>query len=225
MTPIIHIRSFTDDQYVLDKVFYSNFYRLKGFKEKRPIVVDVGAHCGYFTFASLALGADKIYSIEPFFENYSMLVKNCENTSNVILHQLGIDNTLKTISFNFPQPKKTHIEFNNIQPSFNSDKSKMTTCTAITLDSFLNNYVSESNIDILKINIGVGEINILQSSKLDNINSICGETYIEQENIPVFKSYMMSKGFIKSLIVPSQEQDNKVLFLFGKSDLEEYYNL
>ena len=78
MTPNIHIRSFTDDQYWLDKVFYSNSYRLKGSKDIQngPIIVDIGAHCGFFTFTSLALGAKKVYAVEPFIENFKMLLKN-----------------------------------------------------------------------------------------------------------------------------------------------------
>ena len=45
MTPEISLRTFTDDQYVLDKVFYANNYRLKQLPEKEKVtVVDIGSH-------------------------------------------------------------------------------------------------------------------------------------------------------------------------------------
>ena len=80
MTPEITLRTFTDDQYILDKIFYANNYRLKNFTEgdNDVCVVDVGAHAGYFSLLCLLRGAKKVYSIEPFADNFRVLYKNLE---------------------------------------------------------------------------------------------------------------------------------------------------
>ena len=58
MTPEITLRTFTDDQYVLDKVFYANNYRLKKFPEdEKVVIVDVGAHTGFFSLLCAMRGA------------------------------------------------------------------------------------------------------------------------------------------------------------------------
>ena len=93
MTPEIITRSFSNDNYVFDNVFFNNCYKLKGQKEKHPIVVDIGAHAGYFAFTALTLGARKVYSFEPYIDNFNLLLKNCYNpnfTGKFTPYQLGI---------------------------------------------------------------------------------------------------------------------------------------
>src|SRR5438045_1610892 len=82
MTPELTIRSFTNDQYHLDKVFYANSYNIKGFKDlhKKPTIVDIGSHCGYFTFAALALGAEKVFAFEILPDNHRVFLKNVSDS-------------------------------------------------------------------------------------------------------------------------------------------------
>lgn len=228
MTPLLHIRSFTDDQYWLDKVFYTNSYRIKGFKdrEKAPVVVDIGAHCGYFTFTSLALGAKKVYAVEPFVENFKVLIKNAGENTSIVPYLLGISNSMVSIAIDYPTPEKSHINFSNLQVnSFKSEKQYI--CPSTTLDDFLGRYVSETTIDILKINIGYQERDILASSTLlsEKVKAVCGETVLEPEYVATFKAEMSAKGFVNSHVIASSEEDNKILFIFAKGKIEDYFSL
>ncbi len=229
MTPILHVRSFSDDQYWLDKVFYTNSYRLKGVQDrsKAPIVVDIGAHCGYFTFTALALGAKKIYSVEPFIENYKILLKNTGDNGIIIPYQLSIAQVNSAITFEYPVPEKSHVNFSNIKPNYNLNAKKVYTCPSVSLDYFLRNYIESDIIDILKINIGYQERDILSSSKVlqERVNSICGETILEPEHVATFKAEMIAMGYVNSHVIASTEEDNKIFFIFSKNEIAENYNL
>jgi FkbM family methyltransferase len=228
MTPILHIRSFSDDQYWIDKVFYTNSYRMKGVKEreKAPVVIDIGAHCGYFTFTALALGAKKVYAIEPFVENYKILLKNTGETPQVVQLPLAISNHSIPIDFAYPNPTKSHLNLSHIEPTVTSDQ-KYYTSPSVTLDQLFEFYIQEDVIDILKINIGYQERDILTTSKLldTKVNSICGETILEPEFVATFKAEMSAKGFVKSHVITSTEETNKIFFIFSKGEIEDYYSL
>ena len=106
--PLLHVRSFSNDQEVLDKCFYENNYQLRGHKEEkdRPIVVDIGAHAGYFTFCACAFGAKKIYCVEPYFPNFEMLLKNGSAIAqgDIVYHNFGISPSRAVYHFNHPEP-------------------------------------------------------------------------------------------------------------------------
>ena len=74
MTPEITIRTFSNDQYFLDKAFYSNYYRIKSIGEG-SLVVDIGAHVGAFSFSCLIRGAN-VFAVEPFHDNLRLLMQN-----------------------------------------------------------------------------------------------------------------------------------------------------
>lgn len=226
MTPNITLRSFTDDQYWLDKVFYTNSYRLRGIKEQKDstVCIDIGSHCGFFTFTALALGAKKVYSVEPFIENFKILIKNTGDNYAVVINNLAIGNENGYLRQAYPQPDKSHISL-SYPPQCDKSVEKQSVCPMVTLDNYLQNFVQEDLIDILKINIGGQERDILNSSNLDKIQSICGETILEPEFVPAFKSEMSAKGFVKSHVITNAEEDNKIFFIFSKADIEKYYNL
>ena len=231
MTPNLSIRSFTNDQYILDKVFYANFYRIKGFKDavEKPVVLDIGAHCGYFTFAALALGAKKVFSFEPFLDNYKQLIKNVndERLGEVVSYQMGIYTTDVRLTFGYPELQKgSFFDFANIGENFNVSNQRVFAAPCLSLDNALQNYIAEP-IDILKICIGYAEMSVLLASKLiqTQVKSICGEAEIDLANQAQFKVAMANKGFIYGDYFPleAEEDNGKVLFQFSKSPLEETF--
>ena len=228
MTPIIHIRSFSDDQYLLDKIFYANSYRLRGNKDKNiaPIILDIGAHCGYFTFCALSLGAKKVYSIEPFIENYKILLKNVGDNFNVVPYQIAISSEKNSLTLGYPKPEKSFLNLSKIEPIITEEEPRYV-CPSNTLDGILSEYIQEEFIDILKINIGYNERDILQTSKLleMKVKNICGETIIEPEYVASFKAEMAAKGFINSHIISSLEEQNRISFVFSKGDIAERFSL
>jgi FkbM family methyltransferase len=225
MTPLISIRSFTNDQFQLDKVFYSNCYGLKGYKKDafQPVVADIGAHCGYFTFNAAACGAKKVYSFEPFESNYQVLVKNSIEIPMCPIRtfQLGAythDATLALASpviengmfFDYAKLK----EQGNILFSF----------PVFSLDRLIKDFIKEK-VDILKINIGYAERHILANMTESKVDFICGESELDDKAIADFKSAMFKNGFIFSNFKKSESEEGKVIFHFGNQDLSKVFNI
>ena len=230
MTPILKIRSFSNDQFWLDKMFYSNFYRMKGFAEgeKKPIVLDLGAHCGYFTFAALSLGAKKVYAFEPFTPNYKMLLDNVGDNpiAQVIPFQLGVYVTQVCLTFNYPNLiNKSYFDFANIGLDFNVDNPEFCKCCMLSLDNILQQYVGEQ-VDLLKLSIGYAELAILSASELISsmVNHICGEISLDEAGQNKFKAVLIGKGFNDVNFYPVTGEENKILFHASKGSNKEMFN-
>lgn len=110
------------------------------------------------------------------------------------------------------------------EPCSNSSE-KYSTVPIISLDYYLSSFVQDTIVDILKINIGGLERDILKSSEMIKVQSICGETVLEPEHIPAFKAEMAAKGFVNAHVIANTEEDNKIFFIFSKNEIEKYYNL
>lgn len=227
MSPELTIRAFSNDQYILDKVFYSNFYRLKPRTDgEKNVIVDIGAHCGYFAFAAMALGGKKVYSFEPFLENYRILLKNTEQaeTGTIIPHQLGVYPQASNIKFSYPTYKDQFYDFANIEIDKNEGQQHTAPC--ITLDEILQEYVQEPTVDILKISVGYAESDILLNSHLlsRKVNAVCGEAVLDQNGTQKLQDAMMKKGFTDSYFATLKEED-KILFLFAKDSCDKYFTI
>lgn len=230
MTPKLTIRSFTNDQYILDKVFYSNFYRLKGFREgdKKPVVVDIGAHCGFFTFAAFSLGAKKVYAFEPFFPNYRMLVANVGDNpiGPVIPYQLGAFVAPVSLTFGYPELlNKSYFDYSNIGTDANAISAEFCKCCVLPLDTILEQYVGEQ-VDVLKLSIGYAETAILLASELikDKVSNLCGEISLDAAGQAKFRSVLAQKGFIDTELFPVEGEENKLLFHSSKTTRKDMFN-
>ena len=229
MTPKLAIRTFSNDQYVLDKIFYSNFYKLKGFKDtdRRPVVVDIGAHCGYFTFAALALGAKKVYAFEPFTPNYKMLIQNVSDNTigQVIPYQLGVYVAALCLTFNYPQlTNNSFFDFATIGVDANVDSTEFCKCCVLPLDTLLEHYIGEQ-VDILKINIGYAEGQVLAASNLltQRVANICGELSTDTDGKEKFKQLLLTKGFRDVEFSEVVGEENKFLFHASRTDRKEMF--
>lgn len=229
MTPRLSIRSFTNDQYYLDKIFYANFYKLRGFTQDsvRPVVVDLGAHCGYFSFSALAVGAKKVYSFEPFIENYKMLMHNLSDQmiAPLLTFQMGVYTKNVVLKFGYPKMiKGSYFDFANVGIETNSDSEQMAICPCTNLDNLLENYVSEP-VDILKISLGYAEPDILLSSLLllEKVKHICGESSLPPEAVELFKNRLADKGFKQFKSTQVDGEQDKILFHASQSKLEEVF--
>ena len=157
MTPEIIVRSFSDDQYYLDKIFYSNYYRIKNFEED-SIVVDVGAHIGYFSILCAMRGANKIYNVEPFTENYKVLSRNTESFLEKVENlKLGIYSENKLANLAYPKFENNFFLFS--KACFNPEAELFDLNSFVTLDNLLQS-INEPKITLLKINMGYAEIDM-----------------------------------------------------------------
>lgn len=229
--PEITIRAFSSDQSSIDKYFYENIFQIKGFKDEseQPTVIDIGAGIGSFSFAAYALGAKKIYSIEPYLPNFKQLLKNTESVGNKIAHyNFGVYTEDDIFEFYDPTAQNgIFYDFSNIDIVKEQDGSlPYHIGQVITLNRFFKHYVTEQ-IDILKISIGYAEMDILENcSELSNwVESICGETESTPERIEQFKSRMREKGYNEFYIAPMVDEENKFVFLLSKTNIDKHFNI
>ena len=199
MTPEIITRSFSNDSKVFEDVFFNNRYNLKGHKETHPIVVDIGSHAGYFVFTALSLGARKVYCLEPFIDNFAVLLKNVYTPNfagKVTPYQIGV--YTHSILGEFAPPQLfdgLYFDHANIGLSTVKD-GNFYPCQCQTLDTILQNYCFNEQIDILKLAIGYAEREILLASKSleTNVEACCGEITVTDEQLLDFKKQMSLKS-------------------------------
>jgi len=77
----LDFKSNKDQLQIFKEVFFHKVYnRLFPFKMQNAVIVDIGAHYGYFTmYAAKNIGQhSKVFAVEPAEKNYINLVKNVE---------------------------------------------------------------------------------------------------------------------------------------------------
>jgi FkbM family methyltransferase len=83
----IHFRPGTQDKGALQETLLENCYRLPD-RLDSFVVIDVGAHCGYFALACLARGAKHVICVEPDAGNCEMLKRNlADYAGRVTIHE------------------------------------------------------------------------------------------------------------------------------------------
>ena len=225
ITPEITLRLFSNDQYVLDKVLYSNFYRVKRIPEN-SVIVDVGAGIGTFSVQMAILGAARVYAYEPLKSNYKLLLSNVEafgdvvNTSNsAVLFQNNF------LNVNHPefQEEGKYYDFNTVD--IENDKRPADRVPCHTLDTVLKN-IKEPAIQILKINTGFHELDILKNcgAEIKRVKHICGET--SSDDIKLIETtieHLKTMGFTDSWFLKTDENTN--LFVFSQGNSEEQFKI
>lgn len=228
MTPEIITRSFTNDQTVFNKVFFDNVYKLKGEKDSDKVYVDIGAHAGYFAFTALTLGARKVYCFEPFVDSYRTLLQNCYNyyfSGRITPYQLGIYTEKKSGKFAIPKLiDGIYFDMSSVGLIIDQEED-FYPCQCSTLDEILSLYCYDEKIDVLKINIGYAEKEIILSSqKIEvNVDSICGEISTLPEEFLDFKKQMGIKGFIHCFSIDVNEERKR--FWLSKTELSKNFNI
>ncbi|MBU2575702.1 FkbM family methyltransferase [Patescibacteria group bacterium] len=127
----------------------------------KMIVMDIGAHIGYFTriFSKLAGTDGVVYAFEADPENFQLLIKNTKHLKNTKLCKAAITDSTGIIDF-FHSNIKSGCH--SIVPAeFRSQKIAV---PAITLDEFAQRK-GINKIDIIKMDIEGGEYLALQGMK------------------------------------------------------------
>jgi len=119
------------------------------------VVVDIGAHIGYYTLIAANLVGDKgkVFAFEPAPENYALLVKNIEvnGYKNIIPVQKAVSNKSGTTNlFLFEQNKGMHAIYER------SGYCKSIVVESITLDDYFSE--QQDFIDVIKMDIEGAEM-------------------------------------------------------------------
>ena len=190
------VRKGTSDKGVINDIWIRNTYIPKGFEiRETDIIIDIGAHIGVFAiFAAKKAGKGKVFAIEPFPENYSLLTENVKlnDADNVI--------TLNAAVCGKPGKKSLFLSEESVCHSFykfqNQSERKLVV-DGITLHGIMEKNGLE-RVDLLKIDCEGAEYDILLNDKkaLDKIDRITMEYHNIDGNSPEqLKAFLEEKGF------------------------------
>jgi len=139
------------------------------------VVLDVGAHIGYFTllFAKLVGSEGKVFSFEPEPKNFELLTKNIEinNYENVITESKIVSDKNKTWTlYTF----ETSSGANRIYKPNENINVKPIEVDSISLDEYFKNSEFLKRIKFVKIDVEGAELLVLKSMKsiFQNNNNI-----------------------------------------------------
>lgn len=127
--------------------------------KKGDIVIDIGAHIGYYTLiaASIVGKKGKVYAFEPDLKNFSILMQNIKVNKYKNIIPINKAVTEKNTKLNlFINPTNTG-DHRIYEPK---DKRKTIEIDAVTLDSMLKN----EKIDLIKMDIQGSEILALKGA-------------------------------------------------------------
>lgn len=133
---------------------------LKNILQPGMLVVDIGAHIGYFSriMSNLVGPNGLVYALEPSPENFKLLKKNTKKTKNVKIFQLAAAD--KRGSVDFYQSAKTGCH-SLISADFRPMKI---TVASTDLDGFLEQQ-NIRKIDLIKMDIEGGELLALEGMR------------------------------------------------------------
>jgi FkbM family methyltransferase len=223
--PSLTVRAFTNDQYYLDKAFYSNHYKLKGHKgEDGPIVVDIGAHCGYFSFAALSLGAKKVYAFEPFPDNYRVLLQNTAyaELGKLIPYQLGVWTGNIVLAMSHPKLLEgIYYDYANLAVEEHIGPQHFIFC--LPLSRVFSELVREK-VDILKIGFSyeVEEVILACKTISESVRNIVFETSSTPEELSNFLKIMNERGFKESALSKIEDEE-KFIVILSQDKIEDNF--
>lgn len=173
---------------------------LKHLKDlKRPLVIDVGAHIGFFSIAAAQLlNSPKIYACEPLTLTFDLLKKNCKTFKSITPINLGFSSIRSKVPIHYVKNK---LVYSSLHPQrflwTNNFKTQLVKLE--TLDTFIATK-NIKKIDILKIDAEGAEEQILKGAQktLAKTQFLILECALDNLNCSTFSSTiakLKGKGF------------------------------
>lgn len=162
------MKIYPPDNRFIQEVYEGNEY---GFLYHYPVVVDVGANIGTFSFW-IYDHADKIYAIEPAQENVDYMLQTIEENKldkiSVVQRAVSDQSIVKHMVSNTPAT----------EGGWAISESGTTPVTCITLKEFIESR-DIPYVDLLKIDTEGHELNILGGDLFpdEKVGTIIGETH------------------------------------------------
>jgi len=210
------------DESIVNEIFKFKEYRGAGdiIKEAVGIVVDVGAHVGYFALWATASNPKvKIYALEPIKENFDLLKKNITENKfkNIKAENVALNKETGAVNIFLSEDSHNH----SLLPiSESSVKVK-----AVSFADFVKKNKIKK-ISLLKMDIEGGEYEIFQNS----IGEIAGKTenifleyhQTESKNFKVIENILRENGFSVE-IFPSHFDKTMGFLLARNKRLKKQY--
>lgn len=182
------------DREIINDIWIHKQYNPPGFEiEKNSIVIDIGAHKGFFSIFAATIAQDgKVYSFEPSPYNYNILLKNLEynNLNNVKTFNIGVTGT--------NGKEKLYISKEGSINNLRQDYGDFVEVNCETLE----NIFKRKNIDkcdFLKMDCEGAEYEILFNTSEDilkRINKISLELHLIPEyDINTLNNFLIDKRF------------------------------
>ncbi len=214
------IRNKSDAIAFLEVFFLNTNDWIDEFKIKeKDIVIDIGAHVGYFSIhSSINAKNGKIFAFEPYDKSFEVLMKNLNinKIKNVIPQNLGVSKDTGTSTLYL---KKNFSIGNSIYKNSNLDL-KINIKTISVQDIIKNNDIQK--IDILKLDCEGAEYEILlnlDQKTLIKIKKIVAEMHPNIENFKIeqVKKFLIKNGFDVKVICPLKDISEELVMLYAKN--------
>ena len=213
------IRNKSDSIAFFEVFFLNTNDYMDEFKIKEnDVIVDIGAHIGYFSIhSSINAKKGKVFAFEPYVESFKVLTKNLKinQIENVIPQNLGVT---KKSGTNFLYLKKNLSIGNSIYKNANSD-DKIDIETISLQDIIKNNDLQK--INILKLDCEGAEYQILlnlDNQILQKIDRIVSEMHPKIENFKIkdVEDFLTMHGFNVKIIHPLKNISEELVMLYAK---------
>jgi|TARA_B110000438_G_scaffold121155_1_gene118284 FkbM family methyltransferase len=214
------IRNKSDAIAFLEVFFLNTNDWIDEFKIKeKDIVIDIGAHVGYFSIhSSINAKNGKIFAFEPYDKSFEILMKNLNinKIKNVIPENLGVS---KDTGTSILYLKKDFSIGNSIYKNSNLDL-KIDIKTISVQDIIKKNDIQK--IDILKLDCEGAEYEILlnlEQETLLKIKKIVSEMHPNIENFEIeqVKKFLIKNGFDVKIIHPLKDISEELVMLYAKN--------
>jgi FkbM family methyltransferase len=153
------IRPSTSDLYVLNEVFDEDVYGIENILSSPSVVLDIGGNIGAFSYRmAKTFPTCQITTIEPEPDNFSVLIKNCEQFENVTLINKAVWSDSKGVNLIADCGGSA---VTNIEGSFFVE--------SISFNELLEQF---EFIDFLKIDVEGAEVDIILSATPESMRKI-----------------------------------------------------
>jgi FkbM family methyltransferase len=210
------IRPGSMDQAVLKEIWQKEIYnKFDVFVEADDTVVDIGAHIGVFSiYASKLSTTGRVFALEPFVNNYELLIKNKELNSldNLSVFNIGCSGKSGMQTLHISQDKNTGGH------SMHLKSQSMETIQIETIR--LSEFCEKNNInkiDFLKMDCEGAEFEILESDEavLKIVNKIAMECHpYNKFTGDTIVSILQKYNF--EVFHENQNQHSKQFMIYGK---------